>query len=738
MRGATQDLLLTDTPREVERYEQFETAAQLEAAALADQDAWDVTRRDFFRITGGGLVVALLLSRTSLAQETGQPRNRGGRQVPQDVSAWLHIGADSVVTVYTGKVEVGQNVRTSLSQAVADELRTPIERIQLVMADTQLVPYDGGTSGSRSTPAMAPQLRRAAAAAREALLSLAAERYSLSRASLSVREGAVHDGQSNKTYSFGDLTKGEQLVKVLDRDAPITPADEWQVAGTSVPKVNGRAFVTGQHQYTSDIRREGMLFGKVLRPASFKATLTSVDTSRAEALPNVTVVHDGDFVGVVAPSRDTAEQALAIIDAQWKETPQPSSKELFAYLKEHPTNGRGGPGGSSDAKPANLADAFSRAEHQVSASYDIAYIAHAPLEPRAAVAEWNDNKLTVWTGTQQPFGVRESLATTFKLAPEDVRLIVPDTGAGYGGKHTGDAAIEAARLARKAGKPVKIIWTREEEFTWAYFRPAGVIEIKAGVQADGQIIAWEHHNWNSGASGLESPYQAPQQNQFHGADSPLRQGSYRGLAATANHFARESHMDDLAAAVKLEPLAFRLKNTTDPRLRAVLESAAEQFGWSGSKSTSTQGFGIAGGKEKGSYVASCAEVSIDADGAIKVVRLVTAFECGAVVNPDHLRNQIEGAGVQGIGGALFEAIQFADGRILNPRFSKYRVPRFADLPIQETVLIDRRDLPSAGAGETPIVCVAPAIGNAIFAATGVRLRNLPMAPDGLKRAAKDA
>ena len=348
-------------------------------------------------------------------------------------------------------------------------------------------------------------------------------------------------------------------------------------------------------------------------------------------------------------------------------------------------------------------------------------------------SEWEDGHLTVWTGSQGPFGVRGELTAAFGLAEDRVRVIVPDTGSGYGGKHSGEAAVEAARLARTAGRPVKLVWTREEEFTWAYFRPAGVIDIKAGARKDGTLTAWEFHNYNSGPSGIQNPYNTPNQVvAFHPAESPLRQGSYRGLAATANHFARESHIDELARAIGMDPLEFRLKNLKEERMRAVLEAAARSFGW-GRKPGSDRGVGIAVGAEKGGYVATCAEVSVDrSSGRVQVVRAVTAFDCGAVVNPDHLKNQVEGAVIMGLGGALFEAIVFEDGKIQNPRFSKYRVPRFRDAPEIEVVLVDRKDVPSAGAGETPIVAIAPAVGNAIFDTTGVRLRSMPMVPHGLK------
>jgi nicotinate dehydrogenase subunit B len=329
--------------------------------------------------------------------------------------------------------------------------------------------------------------------------------------------------------------------------------------------------------------------------------------------------------------------------------------------------------------------------------------------------------------------VRDELADVFHIAGSNVRVIVPDTGSAYGGKHTGDAALEAARLARAAGRPVQVVWTREEEFTWAYFRPAGVMEIKSGIAADGALTAWEFHNYNSGMSAIETPYVVPNQHiEFHSTQCPLRSGSYRGLAATANFFARESHMDELAHTAQMDSLEFRLKNLSDPRLRAVLEAAAKTFDWPRKKTQEGQGFGIAGGFEKGGYVATCAEVAVDrSSGAVRVARITTAFECGAIVNPDGLRNQVIGANIQGLGGALFEAIEFENGRITNSRFSRYRVPRFRDVPDVEAVLLDRKDIPSAGAGETPIMGVAPAVGNAIFDAAGIRLRGLPLVPEGL-------
>jgi isoquinoline 1-oxidoreductase len=708
-----------EMPFEAERYELYQDLPY----------QFDFDRRDFFKLVGAGLVVCLALGEARA--QPGSRRGRGFGNLPQELGAWLHVGENGAVTVYTGKVEIGQNIRTSLSQVVAEELRLPVNAINLVMADTDVTPADPGTFGSMTTPVMAAQLRRVAATTREWLVQLAAERAKVEPTTLTLADGKITHAPSNRSFSFGELTKGKKLTKTVSSEPAMTPAADWKVIGKSIPKVNGRDLVTGQHRYASDVQLPGMLFGKVVRPTSFNAKLTSVDLKKAEELGGVTVVHDGDFIGVAAGSEQSAEEAVAAIQAKWAAAPQPSDQELNEYLKRHASETTGGRGSYTIG---SIETGLAAADHRLQATYKVAYIAHAPLEPRAAVAQWTDGRLTVWTGTQRPFGVRSDLARTFGLPPEKVHVIVPDTGSGYGGKHTGEAAIEAARLAKAAGKPVRVAWTREEEFTWAYFRPAGVLEVNAGILKDGSLCAWDFHNYNSGGSAIRPLYEIPHQRiAFRPSQSPLRQGSYRALAATANHFARESHIDDLAHTVGMDPLELRLKNLKDSRLRAVLSAAANEFEWEKKKATPGQGFGLAGGSEKGSYVATCAEVAVDrTTGTVRIVRLVTAFECGAILNPDHLKNQVEGAVIMGLGGALFEQIRFADGQIQNAGFSRYRVPRFSDLPVLETKLLDRRDLPSAGAGETPIVAVAPAIGNALFQATGIRLRSLPMVPDGLK------
>ena len=709
------------TPLEPERYE-------LGAAAPY---RFDLDRRDFFKFLGAGMVVVSVLKPAMIAQESGGGRRRG-ESLPQEIGAWLHIGEKGKVTVFTGKVEVGQNIRTSLSQAVSEELHVPFQQIELVMGDTQLTPFDMGTFGSRTTPTMNLQLRKVSAAARDTLIGLAATQWNIKPEHLVAEHGKIIDSQNHRSVEYAALVKGQQLSQTLPAEDPLIPAADWKVAGQSAPKVDGRDFVTGRHRYPCDQTLPNMLYGKVLRQPSFNATLSSADTRAAERM-GVTVVQDGNFVGVAATTTQAAESAIAAIRAEWKSQPQISNRELFDYLRKDATQGKD-PSGDGDHFEAGAVDrALASADHQLKQTYTVSYIAHVPLEPRAALAKWDGDQLTVWTGTQRPFGVRGQLAEAFRIPEDHVRVLMPDTGSAYGGKHTGEAAIEAARLARAAKRPVKVVWTREEEFSWAYFRPAGVMDVASGVRKDGTITAWEFHNYNSGSAGIRTYYEIPNQRIiFHEVDSPLRQGSYRALAATANHFARESHMDELAHAVKMDPLEFRLKNLKNERLRAVFEAAGKQFGWGKTKG-SGQGFGMGGGYEKLGNIATFAEVHVDLkSGEVKIVRVVSAFECGAVVNPDGLRNQIEGSNVMGLGGALFESIEFENGKILNGRLSQYRVPRFSDLPALDTVLLDRKDIPSVGAGECPMIGLAPAIANAIFDASGVRLRALPLVPNGLK------
>ncbi len=690
-----------------------------------------VSRRTFVQVLGAGLLI------TVTEGPVWSQRRRRSQTLP--VAARIHLNEDGTIGVMTGKVEEGQGARAQLSQAAAEELRVSVERIRLTMADTDHVPDDGITAGSRTTPYNVPPMRQAAATARELLTQLAAKQWQVDAATLEVRDGTITNTRTKQTLTYADLAKSGDVVEAFAQnvrsDVALTPVDEWMVMGHSAPRPNYRDLVTGAHRFPSDIVRPNMLYGKVLRPPSYGATLESIDLSEARAMKDVVVVHDGQFVGFAAPSSYRATEALeaAAKTASWKTSPHPSSRTIHAYLKEHAQTDRARPNTTG-----SIEKGFADAAETLSETYTLAYIQHTPMEPRAAAAEWNDGRLTVWAGCDGPYRARGDLARTFDIPAERVRVIIPDMGGGFGGKHSAEAAEEAARLAKAAGRPVSVRWTRAEEFTWAYFRPAAVIECQGGLDANGSLVAWDFANINAGGAAINTPYNVPNTRIASvRSDSPLRQGPYRCLGATGSNFARESFMDELAAAAGVDPLAFRLAHFENARIRTVLEAAARHFDWPARRKriTPERGVGLACGTEKNSCVAACVEVAIDRKrGEIKVVEVCEAFECGPVQNPDNLTSQVQGCIVMGLGGALSEEIQFEDGRILNASFAGYDVPRFKDVPKIDVHLVSKTDIPSAGGGETPIIAVAPAIGNAVFAATGVRLRSMPMRAAALRQA----
>ena len=690
-----------------------------------------LSRRTFVQVLGAGLLIAVA-SPMAVAQERPNNADRrsgggerggrgggggGGRPVPID--ARLHIAKDGTITVLCGKVEGGQGSRGQITQAAAEELRVPVEQIKLILADTAMTPDDGGTSGSRTTPSTVPAVRQACAAARKLL-----------------EDFRTRENKPDATYADLAAAPGVDLKQPVPRDVELIAPKEWKILGTALPRPNARDLVTGAHQYPSDIIRDDMLYAKVLRPPTYGATLSGVDLAPAQAMAaaGVVAVRDKDFVAVAAPTTHLAKQALEAVaqTAKWTAPPHPSSRELNDYLRKHASD--------VNAMSNPHAAALDAAKTKLKANYNIPYVQHAPMEPRAAVAEWSDDgkAVTVWTATQNPFRVRGEIAQAFHMEAEQVRVIIPDFGGAFGGKHTGECAVEAARIAKAAHKPIALRWTRAEEFSWAYFRPAAVMQMEAGLNAAGKLCAWHFVNINSGRSGIETPYRVapsgvdrPINEVYIQSDPPLRHGSYRALAAVANHFARESFMNELAAAIKADPLEFRTTQLEPGRLRDVLVEAAMKFEWSNrwkTKRPENVGIGLSCGTEKGSFVATCAEVEVDrAAGTFAVKKICQAYDCGAITSPSNLRQQVLGGIIQALGPALREASEFAAGKITNASFWKYEVPRFADVPpAVDVFLIDRPDLPSVGAGETPLICVAPAIANAIFDACGVRLRDLPL------------
>jgi isoquinoline 1-oxidoreductase len=684
-----------------------------------------ISRRAFVQALGAGLLICVAGStfaqtRPGAQERGGEPasaRGRGGRRgggfggnrsVP--LEARLHIAKNGKITVLSGKVEGGQGARTEITQAAAEELGVPIEQVTAILADTGLVPDDGPTVGSRTTPSTIPEIRRACAAAKKLL------------------EEFISKSPVAKKLTYADLASSENVAELFKQTAPrdvtITAVKEWKILGLPTHRPGSRDLVTGAHSYPADVIVPGMLYGKILRPASYGATLTDINLEPAKQMEGVSVVRDGAFVAVAAPNTRTAKKALTALEAtvQWDKPPHPSSRTLADYLRK---NARDGVPGSP------FKDEIAAAAKSMKATFYVPYVQHVPLEPRAAVAQWEGDKLTVWTSTQMPFGVRNELARAFNMPAEKIRVIVPDFGAAFGGKHTGECAVEAARLAKGAGKPVALRWTRQEEFTWAYFRPAAVIDLHATLDKAGTITSWFSADINYGSPGIKSPYRVKQEVADVPSKPPLRHGSYRALAATANNFARESFMDELAHGAGKNPLEFRLAHLEDGRLRDVLEKAAKEFDfvnkWSATRDDNV-GVGLACATEKGSFVAACAHVTITdrAKGTIRIDHVCQAFDCGAIMNPDGLMAQVQGAIIQAIGPALREESTFEDGKITNASLHTYGVPRFSDLPKLDVHLVNRPDQESAGAGETPLIVLAPAVANAIFSATNLRLRQMPL------------
>ena len=686
---------------------------------------WDLTRQDagsFAAVMPEGLMAVVA------------PDSDGGPSGPDD--AWVHVGPDSAITAFTGKVEAGQGTRTALALLVAEELAVPPAAVTVAMADTDAAPFDYGTFGSRSMPHAAPPLRAAAAGALRLLKDIAAARFGLPAGDLTAGNAMIAGPDGAPSASYGDLVAGLRRAERVPADGPVIPAERWRSAGQPARAVGAPDVVTGAKRFPADLRLDGMLHGCVLRPPAHGASLRQADTTAAEAQPGIRVIRAGSLLGVVAADQAEARRALAFVEADWTEVAGPGPAELDTFLRAHPAEGEGWMVASrqeTGAPDTALASAAVRLDGE----YHAAYVAHVPLEPRSAIARWDGDRLTVWASTSTPFRARKELAAELAVSEEDVHVIVPDFGGGFGGKHGSVVALEAARLARSAGQPVQVQWSRAEEFTAGYLRPYALIEVSSGADESGQLTAWTFTNIHSGPSALETPYQIPNQRiAYQPAHGPLARGSYRALAATANNFARESHMDEVAAAVGADPVEFRQRHLADERLAAVLAAAAHEIGWgrddqAGLDAAGRTGTGIALGTEKGGRVATAARLRVGPDGTLRLLRLVTAVDCGAIVHPDGLVNQVEGAVVMGLGPALFEQIHFAAGRILNGSMTDYRVPRLADVPADlKVVLIDRPDEPSAGGGEAPIMAVAPAIANAIFAACGVRLRSMPLVPAG--------
>jgi isoquinoline 1-oxidoreductase len=684
-----------------------------------------IDRRHFCRLLGGGIVVLITAKPSNLfAQRRGYP---------EDPNAYLRIDENGRVTIFSGKIEMGQGIHTSLAQMAAEELGVPLDSVTMVMGDTDLCPWDQGTWGSQSTRMFGPAVRAAAAEARTVLMKLASEKLEMPREQLVVANGVVSGGA--KKVSYGELAKGKQIARLVDEKAVLRSVKEFKVIGKPTKRMDGRDKVTGRAKYAGDMRLPGMLYARILRPPMHGAMRKSVDTSKAKAMDGVTVVEKDDLVAVLHADPERAREALTLIKAEW-DKPQTAfdTESVGDYFVQN--------AGEGDTR-SSKGDVAGAPANAVKSTFRTGYLAHAPMEPHTAVAEWKDGKMTVWAGTQAPFPARASIAKTLGLDEKNVRVIVPFVGGGFGGKSPAPQAVEAARLAQITGKPVMVMFTRGEEFYFDTFGPAAVVKIASAVDAAGKLTHWDHDIYAAGDRSAELLYDVPnvRLRTFMGRGSagaklhPFGTGPWRAPGAGTNVFAKESQIDIMAAAAKVDPLDFRLRNTSDPRLIRVLKAAADAFGWKAAPGPSGQGRAIAVSVDAGAYCAIAAQVDVDKKtGAINVKRLVAAQDMGIVINPDGATMQMEGCMTMGLGYVLSEELNFKGGDILDRNFDTYELPRFAAVPRMESILIKNDDLAPQGGGEPAIVPMGAVIANAVFDATGVRIYRLPMTAERVKAA----
>ncbi|MEK6705452.1 MAG: molybdopterin cofactor-binding domain-containing protein [Bdellovibrionota bacterium] len=685
-----------------------------------------VNRREFLKIVGGGIFVFFMASDFSSTEAQRV-------QLPSDFNAFLRVGEDGRVTCFTGKIEQGQGVITSLAQMLADELDVPYDSVDMVMGNTDLCPWDAGTFGSMTTRFFGPPLRQAGAEAKAVLMELAAEYLKLPIDQLKVEAGVVYDKNNGKSQvTYAQLTKGKQIERHLEKKPPVKNPSEFRVIGKPMLRRDAMEKVTGKAKFAGDIRFPDMLYAKILRPPAHGAKLKSVDTSEAEKIEGVQIARDGDFIAVLHKYPDVAESAITKVKAQY-DLPEANvdDKTIFDHLLKVGTEGK------IVAHGGDLAEGKKLSDYTFEQKYLNSYVAHAPIETHTAIAKIDGDKVTIWASTQSPFRVKDEASRVLNVPAQNIHVITPFVGGGFGGKNPSQQASEAVRLAKLTGKPVQVAWTRAEEFFYDTFRPAAVVKITSGVTNSGKISLWDYGVYFAGQRGSEQFYDIPHhQTMTYGGQGAhlFGTGAWRAPANNTNTFARESQIDIMAYKAGVDPIEFRLNNLKDERMIRVLKAVADKFKWTPAKSPGKRGYGVACGTDSGTYVAHIAEVEVDRNGHVQVKRVVCAQDMGLVINPEGATIQIEGCITMGLGYALAEEIHFRGGEILDRNFDTYNITRFSWAPQIDSVLIDAGNSPAQGGGEPAIICMGAVIANAIFDATGARLFQLPMTPARIKEA----
>ncbi|HEB32218.1 MAG TPA: xanthine dehydrogenase family protein molybdopterin-binding subunit [Spirochaetes bacterium] len=698
-----------------------------------------ITRRELLKLAGAGIVIFFFHGKT----EAQQDHDRGTflrQHAPGDFNAFLRIGEDGKVTCFTGKIEMGQGIITSLAQMLAEGLDVPLESVQMVMGDTDLCPWDMGTFGSLSTRYFGPTLVAAAAEARAVLIELGAEALKVPSNRLISRDGFIIDkAHPERKISYSALTRGKRIERHLENTPLFKPVSDYNVVGKPVPRRDAHVKVTGKAQFAGDIRLPGMLYASVLRPTAHGAKLGYTDTSEAENIKGIKIIKQGDLIAALHKNPEDAQKAIRLIKVKFdtKES-KVDDKTIFRHLLNV------APQGKVLTREGNIEKGRNLAARIFEETYFNGYVAHAPIETHTAVAQIKGGRATVWASTQTPFSAKKEVAQTLGFTAEKVRIITPFVGGGFGGKSRNQQAVEAALLAQLTGRPVQVTWSREEEFFYDSFRPAAVVKISSGIQNSGRIVFWDYNVYFAGDRGASQFYEIPHHRTYSTGFSysggsrgfhPFNTGPWRAPAVNTNAFAMESQIDIMAESAGMDALGFRLNNLKDKRMTRVLKAAAERFGWVSSKAPGGRGYGVACAIDAGTYVAHMAEVEVDRlKGRVQVIRVVCAQDMGLVINPEGAKQQIEGCVTMGLGYALTEEIHFQDGKIFDLNFDTYEIPRFSWLPQIDAVLIDNKDFPPQGGGEPAIACMGAVIANAIYDAVGARLHQLPMTPERVREA----
>jgi nicotinate dehydrogenase subunit B len=733
----------------------------------------DLSRRTLLKV-GGALIVSFGLDTAwpARGQTSATLKTDLGKTVDaNEVDGFLAVHPDGSVTIFSGKVDLGTGFRVAVRQMVSEELDLPVDRIALIEGDTSLTPDQGPTAGSTGIQRGGVQVRQAAATARQALMRLAAEWLKTAPEALVVENGTIRARAGGKRVRFGDLIGGKQFALKLDANAPLKDPAAYAVVGKPLPRPDLPAKLTGRHTYMQDFKLAGMLHGRVVHPPAIGARLDSVDEASISGFPGVRVVRIENFLGVAAEDEWAAVRAARELKASWSGGGLPGSDALQRAIRESPV--------ATDEALVHRGDAvqmLGSSSKKLSATYYWPPQSHASMGPSCAVADVRADEATIWTSSQATHKYRPHFAKVLSLAPEKVRLIYLDGAGCYGMNGHEDAAADAAILSRAAGRPVRVQWMREDEHGWDPKGPPQLLELSAALDDGGKIAAWSAEMWIPEATKglpnipLLSPMAAglPQtQGLATGLisqnadpsytvpnvrvvahwlkDTPLRPSNLRAPGKVANTFAVESLVDELAVAAGTDPLAFRLQGIDDPRGIAVLRRVGEIMKWQarsmpssgGGTDTHARGRGIAyiHYKHAENYLAMGMDVTVDrASGAVRVERVVCAHDCGLVINPDAVKNQVEGGILQTLSRALYEEAIFDSNRVTSVDWASYPILKFPEVPEVAVELINRPELPPVGAGEAATAPVAAALANAIFDATGVRLREVPMTPERVKQA----